>query len=143
VKEARTGAGAFDASHRGLEWRGTSVPHPAKSIWGGGLAHRTFIDSRRVTWDVWEVGPTSPERRSGVADRRHHSRAARDRRRSVDVSSMRVSGAYAQGWLAFESKHDKRRLAPVPEGWEEFDDRELGRLVEQARPAGRPRRLIE
>jgi hypothetical protein len=56
---------------------------------------------------------------------------------------MRVSGAYEKGWLAFESKHDKRRLAPVPEGWENFDDRELGRLVEQARPAGRSRRLIE
>jgi hypothetical protein len=107
------------------------------------LAHRTFTDSKRVTWDVWEVGPTSPERRSGVADRRHKSRSAADRRQMLDISRMPVSGAYAQGWLAFESKHDKRRLAPVPEGWDDFNDRELGRLVEQASPAGRPRRLIE
>jgi len=96
-----------------------------------------------VTWDVWEVYPTSCERRSGVTDRRRQPRGTPDRRQVIDTSRIRVSGAYAQGWLAFESKHDKRRFAPVPDGWEALEDLELGRLVEQAAPAGRPRRLIE
>ena len=107
------------------------------------MAHRTFTDSKRVTCDVWEVNPTSHERRSGVADRRRQSRGTPDRRRTVDTSRVRVRGAYANGWLAFESRHDKRRLAPVPEGWEDLDDIDLGRLVEHATPVGRPRRLIE
>ena len=106
------------------------------------MAHRTFTDSKRVTWDVWEVNPTSHERRSGVVDHRRQRRGT-DRRQVLDTSRVRVSGAYAQGWLAFESRHDKRRLAPLPEGWEELDELELGRLVERAAPVGRPRRLIE
>jgi hypothetical protein len=128
-------------------WSGAELPYlpeiRAKSIRGGDLAHRTFIDPKRVTWDVWEVAPTSPERRSGAVDRRHRSRGTPGRRQILDISRVRVSGAYAQGWLAFESRHDKRRLAPVPDGWEDLDERALCRLVEQARPAGRPRRLIE
>jgi hypothetical protein len=107
------------------------------------LAHRTFIDSKRVTWDVWEVIPTSHERRSEIGDRRRQPRRTPDRRQVVDRSRARGSGPYAQGWLAFECKHDKRRLAPVPDGWEELDDLELGRLVDQAASVGRPRRLIE
>lgn len=107
------------------------------------MAHRTFTDSKRVTWEVWEVYPTLPERRSGVVDRRRQSRGMPDRRQVGDTSRVRVSGGYAQGWLAFESKHDKRRLAPVPDGWEGLDDIELGRLVEQAAQVGQGRRLIE
>jgi hypothetical protein len=107
------------------------------------LAHRTFTDSRGVIWDVWAVAPMLPERRSGVFERRRQPRGSPSRRRAVDASRVRVSAEYAEGWLAFESKHDKRRLAPVPDGWEQFDDVALGRLVEQAAPAGRPRRLIE
>jgi hypothetical protein len=105
------------------------------------LGHRTFTDSKRVAWEVWEVIPTSRERRLGADDRR--PRGTPDRRHTVDFSRVRVSGAYADGWLAFESRHDKRRLTPVPEGWEELDEVALGHLVEQAAPVGRPRRLIE
>ncbi len=42
---------------------------------------------------------------------------------------------YRQGWLAFESAQgEKRRLAPVPQDWETFTDRELSVLCAQARP---------
>jgi hypothetical protein len=49
----------------------------------------------------------------------------------------------AHGWLAFESKHDRRRLAPIPEGWDTFDASALERLCAAARSIGKPRRLLD
>jgi hypothetical protein len=36
------------------------------------------------------------------------------------------------GWLTFESAMEKRRLAPIPEGWEELDDETLATLCDSA-----------
>ncbi len=49
--------------------------------------------------------------------------------------------AYANGWLCFESVTEKRRLAPIPEGWEFLDVPTLQQLCESAElvPARRAR----
>jgi hypothetical protein len=47
------------------------------------------------------------------------------------------------GWLAFESREEKRRLAPVPAGWETASDDELREFLTRAAPRGKPRRLAE
>lgn len=71
---------------------------------------------RTLTWDarewtVWDVFPTFDAR-------------------------MRMTGESAdllvQGWLVFECEVEKRRLGPVPEGWDALADEELGRLLESA-----------
>ena len=48
-----------------------------------------------------------------------------------------------EGWLAFQSDLERRRLTPIPDMWEELPDEELLRLMRQAVTRGRPRRLIE
>jgi hypothetical protein len=48
--------------------------------------------------------------------------------------------AYREGWLVFESAHEKRRLAPVPANWETIPIESLIALFGSAAPqTGRPR----
>jgi hypothetical protein len=39
----------------------------------------------------------------------------------------------AAGWLCFESEGEKRRLAPVPENWDNADERELAHFCASAK----------
>ena len=62
-------------------------------------------------WTVWDVFPTFDAR-------------------------MRMTGESAdllvQGWLVFECEAEKRRLGPVPEGWDALPDEELGKILDSA-----------
>ena len=94
------------------------------------MSYRTFLDSTGKRWEVWLVTPAAAERRrvdrraaatargedlSGFADRRHTP----DRRKNPFRRTIEVASEYSKGWLCFESEGEKRRLAPVPEGWDE------------------------
>ena len=105
------------------------------------MAHREFTDSTEVTWNVWDVYPALGDRRTPTGDRRRFMRETVDRRTTFNPA--RVSPEYEQGWLAFQSSTERRRLAPVPEGWETLDAQSLERLCQAARPVGRLRRLVE
>lgn len=105
------------------------------------MAHREFTDSTQVTWYVWDVYPTLGDRRAPTGDRRRFMREAVERRTAFNPA--RVSPEYVHGWLAFQSGTERRRLAPVPQGWESLDARSLEQLCQVARPVGRPRRLVE
>ena len=107
------------------------------------MPHRQFTDSKHTTWEVWDVEPSQAERRARASDRRGSRRTSGERRRLDDRARVRISTDLAGGWLAFESKHDKRRLTPIPTGWEGLDELALEQLCEQARSVGRPRRLLE
>lgn len=115
------------------------------------MAHREFVDSAGLAWQVWDVRP-HPVR--SADDRRQHPR--RDdppephdpERRSGDERRLRperrnhdrlpVTPGLEAGWLCFESTAEKRRLAPVPIGWDELADHDLERLCqEEARPTAR------
>ena len=54
-----------------------------------------------------------------------------------------LPGEMRNGWLAFESKAERRRLAPTPDSWELMSDRELAELVERAVSTGKAKQLIE
>jgi hypothetical protein len=43
-----------------------------------------------------------------------------------------VAEVWINGWLAFESNDEKRRLTPIPDGWDRLSDRELQNLLEAA-----------
>jgi hypothetical protein len=107
------------------------------------MAHREFMDSSRITWEVWDVYPALGDRRGPLGDRRHFMRESADRRAVLGVAGVRVSPEYERGWLAFQSGLERRRLAPVPSGWEGLDPPDLERLCQAARPVGRARRLVE
>jgi hypothetical protein len=92
---------------------------------------------------VWDVEPSHTERRRSADDRRKGKRTSGERRLVEDRARVRIHSELSHGWLAFESKHDRRRLAPIPTGWEAFDASALEQLCERAQSIGRPRRLLD
>ncbi|GAC1657853.1 MAG: hypothetical protein NVS4B3_24790 [Gemmatimonadaceae bacterium] len=70
---------------------------------------REFIDDTGIRWRVWDTTPESL----------HPATKAED-----------YMQALGSGWLTFERSDgsEKRRLAPVPGGWEDATDAELDRL---------------
>lgn len=106
---------------------------------------RVFVDDRGTEWTAWEVHPSragwhGQERRSGIDRRATAARATApdERRRGPDrrlqtLRAVRTLGAVlAGGWLAFQAGTTRRRLTPIPPGWERLDDAELAALCRQA-----------
>ena len=99
------------------------------------MNYRTFTDSRGQRWEVWLVLPTAAERRAAerrvLADRRTEDRPhpperrITTERRRFTYRRVGVAAAYENGWLCFESDDEKRRLAPVPDGWNSADAGQL------------------
>jgi hypothetical protein len=105
------------------------------------MSYRTFVDRDGAYWQVWDSQPSKVERRVSADDRRHIKRfpwRGAERRSGIDrrtVSQRRItlSEGYGRGWLTFESLDEKRRLVPIPGGWEEATNTELRSLCEQAK----------
>ena|SRR5437867_401085 len=78
------------------------------------MAVREFTDSRGREWRAWEVTPEAISPRTKEEDY--------------------LASLYYTGWIVFESKRgeDKRRLYPVPKGWNELPDPELEVLLQKA-----------
>jgi hypothetical protein len=84
----------------------------------GEATHRSFTDARGVQWDVFAVRPET-----------------------LVQEYPQLRGSYAQGWLAFDSGTEKRRLSPIPEDWQRMSEEQLAQLLERAevsKPRGRP-----
>lgn len=108
------------------------------------MNYRTFTDSKGHRWEVWLVLPTSDERRAVerrvLADRRMEPRPlaperriAHDRRR-FSFPRIGVSEVFQNGWLCFEGEDgEKRRLAPVPKGWNVADGEHLAMWCQAAK----------
>jgi hypothetical protein len=94
---------------------------------------REFVDSRLITWTVWHVTASRSERRER-ATRRGEERPKSDRRRRCEPRPhrIRISAPLAAGWLCFECATEKRRLVPVPPGWQRMSDRGLEELCARA-----------
>ena len=94
------------------------------------MTHRIFTDDRGRTWEVWEVFPEVVERRLNE-ERRSAPRAGPDRRQHVDIR-FRMAPELRNGWLAFQSDEERKRLAPIPPGWSSLDDGALRELAARA-----------
>jgi hypothetical protein len=107
------------------------------------MAYREFQDSCRTTWSVWYVAPSRSERRERDT-RRSAERSKGDRRKRCDRQPlrMRVSAPMAAGWLCFESASEKRRLVPVPPGWQRMSDRGLEELCARATSVAKTARHV-
>jgi len=91
--------------------------------------YRSFYASDGRRWEVWLILPTSAERRAeerrsvrGV--RVPERRLTRERRRRA-WTPIGVDPAFEKGWLCFETDGEKRRLAPIPEGWDAAEVEQL------------------
>ena len=71
------------------------------------MAHRKvrFEDGE---WDVWDVRP--------------------------EVRAHSLGSGLQNGWLCFQCGAERRRLTPIPEGWDGLEDSQLRPLFEKARP---------
>jgi hypothetical protein len=78
------------------------------------MSYREVQDGHGRLWQVWNTVPTS-------------------------VAGALAEG-FAAGWLTFECEEEKRRLAPIPEGWEHAADEHLLALLRDAQPVHRPNR---
>src|SRR5215210_3508847 len=98
------------------------------------MSLREFRDAGGVEWRVWDVRPQWTNRRDG--ERRHERDASptgAERRKlpgrrwgAPDAEPrVRVRPGYELGWLACESSTERRRVAPIPEHWEELSDADL------------------
>lgn len=108
------------------------------------MSLKNFRDSTGNEWRVWDVvpyGARSSERRQ--TDRRvaqsgaytgPERRTGRERR--IRTATLMTPGLEA-GWLCFENQVDKRRLTPIPTGWDQADQTELEDLLERARSVSR------
>jgi hypothetical protein len=72
------------------------------------------MDGRGREWRVWDVRPDDLNPRTKDEDY--------------------LAQLYYTGWMVFESKSgdDKRRLYPIPRGWDELPDAELDVLLQKA-----------
>ena len=77
------------------------------------------------------------------AERRRDGRdePARERR-FQDEPRVLIPPELMAGWLCFETEGDRRRLVPVPEGWQEAPIAQLRSWLREAKPAP-PRRARE
>lgn len=118
------------------------------------MAHHQFRDQHGVLWEAWDVYPTSVERRR--TDRRRNATGGGSRQLPIGSAERRrlerrqmvepraaISPEYIGGWVVFQSSVERRRLAPIPDRWDEFTEEELRTLCRQAANSSRPRRLIE
>ena len=80
---------------------------------------RGFKDRTGGEWRVWEVVP---------------SKAGIDTSPRTQSRTSLSSTPYANGWLCFESATEKRRLAPIPDGWEMRPPAAIAELLQQATP---------
>jgi hypothetical protein len=99
---------------------------------------RTFVDVMGTEWQVWEVYPRLIERR--LLRERRAARRGSEERRQVPVGRPTLPRQILGGWLAFQCKHERRRLLPVPDEWETLSDRDLQALLVHSKLSSRPRR---
>src|SRR5688572_24121912 len=107
------------------------------------MALREFKDQRGRFWQVWDVRPKG----AGTTDRRTHERRSPDpflahtgeeRRTGYERRKKDLSGkAGPSEWLTCECKEEKRRLTPIPHGWDEMSDAELESLCSKAEKVDR------
>jgi hypothetical protein len=109
------------------------------------VTHRTFKDRQGRIWDVWQVHPSAAERRFTQRRLLEEERDTDEERRSgverrgalKKLSRSPIAQEFAYGWLCFETVGEKRRLAPVPEGWDRADDEMIEQWCCLAKPAVR------
>ena len=79
-----------------------------------------MADSTGTIWTVFEV------KKSGASDQWAY-----------------LPEQFGNGWLCFESDFAKRRLTPVPPGWNELSDADILGLMKTAQPVIRARASAE
>jgi hypothetical protein len=102
------------------------------------------VDRRRTTAGAASAGtagtPELPTASSAVSDPGTPGAPADAERLKREEYLVVLGGPWANGWLAFETKGEKRRLLRFPDDWSAMSDeglRELCRLASLVKPSSR------
>jgi hypothetical protein len=116
---------------------------------------REFFDADGRTWQVWDTVPKSSAENAIFAQSARILAEAESRQegrdgsgpegRTPDAHARRAAAAALRrftegrelGWLTFMDGDDKRRLSPIPDGWEEWSDSQLAALLVRAQPVAK------
>ena len=100
------------------------------------MPHRQFVDAAGTSWSVWDVRPTAvqPAREDAPPP------SSSDAHFRAQIHVAPIDEALAAGWLCFECGEQKRRLAPIPPGWESLSTAALEQLCHTAPPVQRKAR---
>ena len=93
---------------------------------GNGMTHRKIRGDDGNDWDIWDVIPSIAAQ--ALAQERSH-RSPEPPRRPAHYT---LPPAFRDGWLAFQSENESRRLAPIPTAWNQLSDAELRHLISEA-----------
>lgn len=96
---------------------------------------RRHLDREGRVWNVWDVPARFTPKRSGV-DRRLTAAPtpAQDRRTGGKRRVTIPPPEWVHGWVCFEADQEKRRLCPLPDGWETATAEELEEYRQKAIP---------
>ena len=96
------------------------------------MGFRTFHDADGIEWAAWEVRPADRQRQTPhVVEGVDGLHASLNRpRRAVQMR---------ESWLVFEASvsGEKRRVSPIPHGWDKAPDAELDAMRRSAQLAPR------
>jgi hypothetical protein len=95
------------------------------------MTHRRIQDSEGRKWDIWEVYPSAVERRMSGEHGAIPPKGDVERRSRREYRVV-VPQQLQNGWLAFQTGEERRRLAPIPERWATLADAELRELLARA-----------
>lgn len=93
------------------------------------MTTRRITDADGALWIVWQVTPATRPRRDADTEP-----IAINWVRKMATPETQRDG-YTDGWLAFKSVAERRRLTPFPKGWAWQSDEELLALLEKSMPA--------
>jgi hypothetical protein len=112
------------------------------------MPYRTFVDDDGTPWNVWDVRPQWADRRQGGERRvvnvdddsiidppvleRRRQRVDRRQQESDGLRRVKLAGGLSAGWLIFQSAEQRRRLSPIPAGWEEVPAGQLADMCSRA-----------
>ena len=85
------------------------------------MGYREFVDEIGAIWRVWDVKPqarTTPGREVQAV--------------SNSDGPRHVAAGWGQGWLAFQSDVETRRLRPIPGRWEITGEHSLRKHLRNA-----------
>ena len=104
------------------------------------MALREFGGLGGRRWEVWDTIPSTPRDYADTAMGRLLS--SRPEVESGAGIPGRFTPGRESGWLTFASGTERRRLSPIPEGWESCGEEELRRYLTRAdRVVGAPQRI--
>jgi hypothetical protein len=105
------------------------------------MALREFGGMGGRRWEVWDTIPSTPQGDYADTPMGRLLSSRSDAESGAGIPGRFTPGRES-GWLTFASGTERRRLSPIPAGWESCDEDDLrGYLSRADRVASAPQRI--